>query len=194
MPIQIHLQSMNKARKKGLSWSCLFIRIWLVGSFVRASAASWVCFVQMIGSLCSLFQFFNWFWVLIKCNLRRVSGTPYIPPEEGIFRAGKQNACVCCWSNSENCWRLRKKVPWEKRNVSSWRDKPSNLDLDKRANNHFQNILYSKLFSFGRLSEGSWCLTVVSRCSVSLLHVFFSFFLFLWLVLKFIWFSDSSCL
>lgn len=96
MPIQIPLQSMNKARKKGLSWSCLFIRIWLVGSFVRVSAASWVCFVQMIGSLRSLFQFFKWFWVLIKCNLGRVLGTPYIPPEGGIFRAGKQNACVCC--------------------------------------------------------------------------------------------------
>lgn len=149
-----------------------------------------------LAAYAACFSFFNWFWVEIRCNLRRVLGSPYVPPEGGIFRAGKQNACVRCWSNGENGWRLRKKVLWEKRNLTSQRDKPSNLDLHRR-----EQIPASRIYCVqGSSILGGWMRVhdIVQLCredALSLLHIFFSFFfpfLFLCVMFKFIWFSDSS--
>lgn len=174
--------------KPGLSWSCLFIGSCLVGSFVRVSPVGWFCFVQVIGSLCSLFLVFNWFWALIKCNLS-MSGSPYVPVLGTASRIPEAVAGATVKRRLRKKSHLGEEEPdvMKRRAFRSW-------SQYQRANTHFENILYSRLFGSGRLSGGSWHLTVVSgRCACSHTSSCFSPFL-LCLMLKFIWFSDSSCI
>lgn len=180
VPIHIPSQSVSKA-----------------GNLAFLSGAGWWGLllefhqpVQVISSLCSFFQFFNWFWVPIKCNLTRIL-------EGGIFRAGKQNACVCCWNNSERCWRPRKKILWEKRNLTSWRDKPSNLHLDIKGQIPTFRIycIQGFLVLEGREKVHGilqWCQDVSPLSYMSSFHSFFLFYFCVWCWSSFN-FLISSC-
>lgn len=136
----------------------------------------------MSGSLCSLFPCFNWFWVPIKCNLRRVLGSPYVPPEAKVFGAGKQDASVCGCTQIAGGSGIKSFG-----RLGTWHHRETSLHiliLTWEGNTRLQNILYLRLFGLGRfewrfMTSYDWvkkmlCLTIMC------LHSFFLVYFCVW--------------